>query len=107
MMKKLLAFTAVALVISMSPALADHHGGAGHHKGKMFEKHDLNGDGVISKEEFLSHAEDKFGKMDADGNGEISKDEAEAAHAKMKEKWKERREKDTEDGGSASEPSEE
>ena len=33
---------------------------------RMFEKKDSNSDGVISKAEFMSHAEKKFAKMDAD-----------------------------------------
>lgn len=88
-MKKLLALGACALAFSATPALAE----TGDHKGKMFEKHDTNGDGVISKEEFLSHAEEKFGKMDADGNGEITKAEGEAAKEKWREKMKKHKEK--------------
>lgn len=90
-MKKLLMLSAVLLTASAVPAFADSHGGK-HHKGKMFEKHDTNGDGVISKDEFLGHAQERFSKMDADGNGEVSKEEAKAAHEKMREKFQERRE---------------
>ncbi len=89
--KWILMMGAAALVLQASPVLADNHGGK--HHGKMFEKHDTNGDGVISKEEFLSHAEDRFSKMDTDGDGSVTKEEGEAAKAKMKEKWKEKREK--------------
>lgn len=85
-MKKILALTAVALAFAVSPAMADNHGD----KAKMFEKHDTNGDGVISKSEFLSHAEERFSNMDTDGNGEISKDEVQAKRAEMKEKRKDR-----------------
>jgi hypothetical protein len=46
-MNRFLALTAVLLTFSAAPALADHHGEG--KKGKMFEKHDTNGDGVISK----------------------------------------------------------
>ncbi len=95
-MKKLLALGACAFAFSVTPALADHHEG-GDHKGKMFEKHDTNGDGVISKDEFLTHAaekaEERFAKMDADGNGEVSKEEAAAAKEKWREKMKEYKEK--------------
>ena len=64
------------------------------HKGaKMFEKHDTNGDGVISKAEFLTHAEERFSKMDVDGDGNVTKDEAKAAKEKMREKWKEMKDK--------------
>ena len=81
-MKKLLTLSAVALAVSISPVMADSHGDK---QGKMFEKHDTNGDGVISKSEFLAHAEERFAKMDQDGNGEISKDEAKAGKKKMRE----------------------
>lgn len=89
-MKKLLALSAVALAFTVTPALAEEHGDKGD-KGKMFEKHDTNSDGVISKDEFLYHAEKRFVEMDADGNGEVSKDEAKAAHDAMREKMKERK----------------
>jgi len=89
--KHIIALGAVALMLSASPVLADDHGGEG--KGGPFVKHDTNGDGVISKSEFLSHAEERFKKMDADGNGEVSKEEARAGHKKMRENMKERGEK--------------
>ncbi|MBL4804783.1 MAG: hypothetical protein JKY71_07950 [Alphaproteobacteria bacterium] len=65
----------------------------GKHHGKMFEKHDTNGDGVISKDEAMSHAEARFDKMDKDGDGEVTQDEAKAAKEKMRAKWKEMKEK--------------
>jgi len=89
-MKKLLAFTAVAMAISMTPALAEHDGEG--KRGKMFEKHDTNGDGTVSKSEFLSHAEERFSKIDKDDSGDISKEEAKAARELRKEKFQERRE---------------
>ena len=93
-MKKLLAMTALALAISSPTAFAEDHGGKhGKHGGKMFEKHDTNSDGVISKDEFLSHAEEKFSEMDADGNGEVTQEEGKAAWEARKEKMKERRAK--------------
>ncbi len=91
-MRKLLALGVCALAFSATPALADHHEG-GDRKGKMFEKHDTDGNGVISKDEFLKGAEERFSKMDADGNGEVTKEEAKAAHEKMREKMKEYKEK--------------
>lgn len=92
-MKKLMILSAAVVMFGAGPALADHHGG----KSKMFEKHDTNGDGVISKSEFLSHAEERFSNIDTDGSGDVSKEEAKAGHAKkraeMKERMKERKEK--------------
>lgn len=86
-MKKILMLSALALVMSAPTAAeAGSHGGKKGHK--MFEKHDLNGDGVVTKSEFLEGAEKMFSKMDIDGNGEVTKEEAQEARAKMKEKWK-------------------
>ncbi len=93
-MKKLFMFAAALAVLGAPSAFADNHGGdKGGKKGAMFEKHDTNADGAISKAEFLAHAEARFDKMDADGNGEVSKDEAKAAHEAKREKRKERKEK--------------
>lgn len=90
-MKKTLALAILALCIAAPVAQADDH--EGHHKGNMFEKHDTNGDGVISKAEFMAEAEARFAKMDTDGDGNFSKDEAEAFREKMQEKMKEYRSK--------------
>ena len=93
-MKKLLMLSALVLTVGAAPALAGDYEGKGDHKGKMFEKHDTNGDGVISKEEFLDHATNRFSEMDANDDGEVSKEEAKAAHDKMREqmkKWKEKK----------------
>ena len=93
-MKKLLTFSAVVLAFSTAPVLAGNSDEAkkGHGSGGMFEKHDLNGDGVISKDEFLKQAENRFSQMDKNGDGSISKDEAQSAHKSMREKMKEHRE---------------
>ena len=96
-MKKILMLTAAGLILQATPVLAEHHEGAEGHKGKMFQKHDTNGDGVISESEFLEQAKKRFSKMDADGSGSVSQDEAKAAHKakreKMREKKEERKEK--------------
>jgi hypothetical protein len=97
-MKKLLALSAVAIALSTTPAFADRHEDGDHkkgQKGKMFEKLDADGDGTVTKAEFLSVHEEHFAKMDADGDGSITKEESEAAReewrAKMKEKHAERK----------------
>ena len=41
----------------------------------MLEGADTNGDGMISKPEFLAHAEKHFAEMDRDKSGQLSKDE--------------------------------
>ena len=61
--------------------------------GHMFEKFDTNKDGVITQEEFLDQAKERFSTMDANGDGKVTKDEAQAAHEKMREKFKDMHEK--------------
>jgi len=91
-MKKLLMLSAVALSFAAMPAMANDHGDKGGKKGaKMFEKHDTNSDGVISKDEFLAHATERFDKMDVDGNGEVSQEEAKAAGEAKRSEMKEKR----------------
>lgn len=96
-MKKLLMFTAVALVMAAPVAMAeDGQGGGGHHggphKGKMFEKADANGDGAVTAEEFNAFHGKVFEKMDVNGDGLITKEEQEARRAEWQEKMREHRE---------------
>ncbi len=54
---------------------------------KMQEKmqqSDTNGDGVISREEFMAQAEARFAKMDKNGDGNITKEDM----AGMRDKFK-------------------
>lgn len=90
-MKKLLMLAAAILMFQSLPAFADTHEGD---KKKMEReiKGDTNGDGVISKSEFLDRAEERFSGMDANGDGSIDREEAKAAHAKKREEMKERKE---------------
>ncbi len=90
-MKKILAFTVLGLVLTAPAAFADHHGDDRSGKGGMFERHDTNKDGKVSKEEFMNSHEEKFKKMDADSDGYVSKEEAMKVREEMKEKWQERR----------------
>ena len=90
-MKKtlLLATLAVALVGGATFAVAyDKSGDCTGRYCKMFDKKDANSDGVISKAEFVAHAEKKFAKMDADGNGKITKEEVKSYWNAKKEKRK-------------------
>lgn len=101
-MNKYVMTAALAMTLGITGiAQADDHKGD---KGEKFQRHmmekiDTNGDGTISKAEFLAAHEEKFTKMDADGNGELSADELKAAREKMKEKGKEFREKMKQDKG--------
>lgn len=98
-MNKFLVLTGVALFLSIPAAFAEHgdtegHGGKGEMKlERMFEKGDKDGDGVISKEEFLANAEERFTAMDADADGKVTKEEAKAHHEEMRAKWKELKDK--------------
>lgn len=92
-MKKLLLLAAAGLILQATPAFADDHKGRGDGpRENMFEKHDANGDGMVSEAEFMAHAKAKFVEKDTNKDGSISKDEAQAAKEKMKGKWKEKRE---------------
>ncbi len=88
----------VALAFAVSPGWAGHHEkGEGHHHKKhgkhMFEKRDANGDGNVSKEEWMAASEERFAGIDSDGSGAISQEEWTAAHERMRERWKQKREK--------------
>ena len=51
--------------------VADSHGG----KHCKMKKMDTDGDGSVSKVEFMEHAEKKFSYKDKDGDGVLSSDE--------------------------------
>lgn len=73
-----------------SPELSSAYQVASHHgKGHKMKMMDADGDGVISKEEFMSHAEKKFSKKDANDDGVLSGDEmkkgCQGKHKKGKE----------------------
>lgn len=67
------------------------------HAAERFKKSDINGDGALSKEEFLARSEKRFNEIDADHDGKIAPKEMkahrqakQAAHAKrLAEKAKE------------------
>lgn len=91
---KLAALLAAGFIFTTAAApmaLAGNH--EGDHKGGWFAKVDADGDGFISKSEFLAKHEEKFNKMDTDGDGKISKEEKMAAKEHMKKKMKEHNDK--------------
>jgi hypothetical protein len=93
---------AATLGLTAGAAMAEHHEG-GYHKGKMMERVDTDGDGQISKAEFMAKHEEQFSKVDVNGDGMLSKDEMKAARSERKEKMKERMEKREEMKESAAE----
>ena len=50
------------------------------------------GDKVITKDQFLQHAEKGFAEADADGDGALTKEERKAMHEKRKDRREDRRE---------------
>jgi hypothetical protein len=54
--------------------------------GRMLRRADLNGDGKITKDEFLSGQKQRFDMMDADHDGQLTKAEREAFRAQMRER---------------------
>jgi len=77
--------------LPLSPLLAQDAGSPGQRdqlRQKMQEhmkKMDRDGNGAISKTEFLAHAEERFNKMDSDGDGQITKEEQAARRERFKE----------------------
>lgn len=101
-MNKIVLLSAAALFLSVSPVSAEEAAagsGAGHHHGhQMFEKQDINSDGLISKDEFMQMHEKRFHEVDADGDGNISKEEAKTYGEAKRKQMKERHEKMKEHG---------
>ncbi len=96
-MKKILMLGVAVLALNAAPSFAEDKAAAPvdapkHHKGDMLKEIDADGDGAVSKAEFLAFHEKRFGEMDADKDGKISKEEHEAKRAEWKAKMKERRE---------------
>ena len=58
---------------------------------QMREKLDSNGDGKITKEEFVNSGTPMFDKADTDGNGVLDAKEMQAARDAMRAQWKEHR----------------
>jgi len=82
--KQFTSAIAIALMISafgISYVHAGHHGGG---KNKM-EMMDTDGDGSVSKDEYMTHKEQRFNKKDENGDGVLSEDEMQK-HCKHKKK---------------------
>jgi len=96
-MKKQILMAALlgAVTMTSGAVMAEHHEGKmmGKHKHKMMEKIDTNGDGLISKSEFMAGQVEKFKKMDLNGDGSLSKEEKKAAYQARKEQRHEMKEK--------------
>lgn len=78
-----------AIVLTVQPAFAQDStatGGFGggrlagrmggqHQPGQMLQQMDTDGNGSVSKQEFMAAAEARFAKMDKNGDGVLSKDD--------------------------------
>ena len=76
------------------PAMASAQGGGhgfGQRSGKWFSRMDVNGDGVVSKDEIAQFAEKRFASADANKDGNVTADEFKAAREKRREERMERR----------------
>lgn len=89
----LLGSAALVLGLAISfPALAqdEEHHGPMHHG---FERADKDGDGAISRDEFMANHHERFAAVDADADGNISAEERAAKREEMRAKMEERRAK--------------
>lgn len=85
-----LTVCALGFLTLAMPAYADHHEGDMGGKHPMMEKIDTDGDGQVSKAEFMAMHTERFEKMDANSDGVLSKDEMKAGHEKMRDKMKDK-----------------
>lgn len=92
-MKKLL-YSALAVSIVGASALAanvyasgDGYHGKGKRAEKMFNRLDTNNDSLVSMEEFLVKAQERFHEFDADKDGSVSLAEAKEHLKSWKGKW--------------------
>jgi len=93
MKAKWIILPAMVLMIGIVPAHANQEwDGKNNQHGKMFKNADQNGDGIISKEEFLAVHTKKFEEMDTDDDGNITQEEIKAHKETMREKMKAMRE---------------
>jgi Ca2+-binding EF-hand superfamily protein len=86
----LIAFALAALVLPLHAAKGDKAPKKKSNPQQVFKKKDSDGNGSLSKEEFVNRAKDPakagkaFARKDKDGNGKLSLDEFKAAPKKKK-----------------------
>jgi Ca2+-binding EF-hand superfamily protein len=94
------AAVAGAALAFAAQAHPGHDGAPGAPAGAMMMMHhgmadmDKNGDGVVTRDEFLSHPSALFDKLDANHDGKLTKDELAAAHEHMIQVCKEQKQGD-------------
>lgn len=84
-----LALTTLALSLLAAPVLAQDAppppGGPGPRGGGMMMRADTNGDGVITRDEALAQAAQRFDRMDLNHDGKLTRDELEQVGRRMRE----------------------
>lgn len=83
-MKYVLGIALLALGLASSAAYAEDAHAEKRSGGGHFQKADTDGDGSVSKAEFMAQAEERFGKMDLNGDGTVTKDEVDAKKEEYK-----------------------
>lgn len=68
------------------PMKKDHHA----KMEKMMEKVDTDSDGAISRDEYMDMHATRFAEKDLDGDGLITKEEMKKSGEEMRKKWKEK-----------------
>lgn len=104
-MRKIMVLMAVAVLTGAIPALADPGSGDGHKRLKL-EMLDTDGNGMVSKDEFMVMHMKRFEKIDANADGNIAKDEIEAYRAARKAE-REKMKADDQQNSSSGAPEEE
>lgn len=99
-MKKWIILPAAILGLTMIAATPTFAQSADEERKGPMAKVDTNGDGVISMDEHLAVAKDRFGKIDTDGDGALSREEIRAGKENRRSAMKERRQNRDNNGGS-------
>lgn len=86
-MKKILTLGLVLIAFSATPAIAKKN--SENDAKKVSHPADTDGNGTVSKAEFLKKHEDRFNKIDTNGNGELSAEELQTNRPKAKKESKE------------------
>jgi len=87
-MKRIVLVSALIAGFAIPTAVyaAQHmNGGGGHGIDAVFEQHDTNKDGFITKDEMNGNWAGRFGEMDANKDGKLSKDELQQVMSDMRD----------------------
>jgi len=79
-MRRTLTLISIILLASGALMAQGHHRQEGSRQGSIMERHDLNGDGQITYEEFAESFKEHFDNMDQNGDGVITEVDVKALH---------------------------